>query len=153
MAISIHFLLKQAWLILRHNIRLQTNQHCPNINFFSFLLTWPRLATSRAIFVLARNHARRFLDFVFNIWFWPLKSFYHDLQKEGLSSLTLQTLRSTFEFSFVTPIHFLQKQWGEVDKKSSKFILCDHVHNSHDHSVLQSIDIARRNLMLITLRA
>ena len=25
--------------------------------------------------------------------------------------------------------------------------------NSHDHSVLQSIDITRRNLMLITLRA
>ena len=36
---------------------------------------------------------------------------------------------------------------------SSKFILCDHVRNSHDHSVLQSIDITRRNLMLITLRA
>ena len=36
---------------------------------------------------------------------------------------------------------------------SSKFILGDHVHNSHDHSVLQSIDIIRRNLMLITLRA
>ena len=36
---------------------------------------------------------------------------------------------------------------------SSKLILGDHVHNSHDHSVLQSIDITRRNLMLITLRA
>ena len=40
-----------------------------------------------------------------------------------------------------------------TDKMSSKFILCDHVCNSHDHSVLQSIDITRRNLMLITLRA
>ena len=78
MAISIHFLLKQAWLILRHNIHLQTNQHCLNINFFSFLLTWPRFPASRAIFVLARNHARNSLDFDFNIWFWPLKS-YHDL--------------------------------------------------------------------------
>ena len=39
-----------------------------------------------------------------------------------------------FEFSFVAAIHFLQKQWGEVDKISSKFILCDHVRNSHDHS-------------------
>ena len=29
--------------------------------------------------------------------------------------------------------------------------MCDHVRNSHDHSVLQSIDITRRNLMLITL--
>ena len=57
------------------------------------------------------------------------------------------------EFSFVAPIHFLQTQWGEVDKISSKFILCDHVRNSHDHSVLQNIDITRRNLMLITLRA
>ena len=27
---------------------------------------------------------------------------------------------------------------------------CDHVRNSHDHSVLKSIDITRRNLMLIT---
>ena len=46
--------------------------------------------------------------------------------------LTLLTLRSKFEFSFVAPIHFLQKQWGEVDKISSKFVLCDHVCNSHD---------------------
>ena len=60
---------------------------------------------------------------------------------------------SKFEFSFAAPIHFLQKQWGEVDKISSKFILCDHVRNSHDHSILQSIDPTRRNLMLITLRA
>ena len=36
---------------------------------------------------------------------------------------------------------------------SRKFILCDHVRNSHDRSVLQSIDITRKNLMLITLRA
>ena len=28
----------------------------------------------------------------------------------------------------------------EVDKTSSKFILCDHASNSHDYSVLQSID-------------
>ena len=33
------------------------------------------------------------------------------------------------------------------------FILGDHVLNSHDHTVLQSIDITRRKLMLITLRA
>ena len=39
------------------------------------------------------------------------------------------------------------------DKMSSKFILRDHVRNSHDHSVLQSTDITRRNLILITLRA
>ena len=63
------------------------------------------------------------------------------------------TRRSKFEFSFVTPVHFLQGLWGEVDKISSKFIVCDHVRNSHDHSVLQSIDITIRNLMLITLRA
>ena len=29
------------------------------------------------------------------------------------------TLRSRFEFSFVAPIHFLQKQWGEVDKNQA----------------------------------
>ena len=62
-------------------------------------------------------------------------------------------VRSKFEFSFVAAIHLLQKEWGEVDKISSEFILCDHVHNSHDHSVLQSTDITRRNLILITLRA
>ena len=44
-------------------------------------------------------------------------------------------------------------QWGEVDKILRKFILCDHVFISYDQSVLQSIDITRRNLMLITLRA
>ena len=55
-------------------------------------------------------------------------------------------LRSKFEFSFVAPI-----QWGEVDKISSHFISFDRVHNSHDLSVLQSIDILKRNLMLITL--
>jgi len=65
--------------------------------------------------------------------------------------LTLKTLRSKFVFSFVAPIHFEQKLWGEVDNISSKFILCDNVCNSHDHSVLQSIDITRRSLML-TLR-
>ena len=57
-------------------------------------------------------------------------------------------LTSKFEFLFVAPIHFLQNYWGEVDKISSKFILCDQVCNSHDHSVLQSIDVTRRNLML-----
>ena len=67
--------------------------------------------------------------------------------------LTHWTLRSKFEFSFVAPIHFLQKKWGEVDKISRKFILYDYFRNSHDHCVLQSIDIIRRNLMLITLRA
>ena len=37
---------------------------------------------------------------------------------------------------------------------SNKFILSDHVRNSHDHSVLQSTDITSRNLNLImTLRA
>ena len=36
---------------------------------------------------------------------------------------------------------------------TSKIILCDHVRNSHDHSVLQFTDITRRNLMLITLKA
>ena len=58
-----------------------------------------------------------------------------------------------FEFSFVAPIHFVQKKLGEVDKISSTFIFCDHVRNSHDHSVSQSVDITRRNLMPITLRA
>ena len=67
--------------------------------------------------------------------------------------LTLYILRSKFEFSFVAPIYFLQKEWGETDKISSKFILSDRVRNSYNHSVLQSIDIRRRNLMLITLRA
>ena len=38
-------------------------------------------------------------------------------------------------------------------KYQASSILCDHVHNSHDLSVLQNIDITRRNLKLITLRA
>ena len=57
-----------------------------------------------------------------------------DLTPKGDHSLTLETLTSKFEFSFVASIHFLQKKWGEIDKISSKFILPDHVRNSHDHS-------------------
>ena len=36
----------------------------------------------------------------------------------------------------------------QVDKISRKFILCDHDHNSHDHSVLQSNDISIGNSMI-----
>ena len=71
---------------------------------------------------------------------------------EKAISLPFKTLRSNVELSFVASIHFLQKKWGEVHKISSKFILCDHVRNSHDYSVLQNIDITRRNLTLITVR-
>ena len=71
---------------------------------------------------------------------------------EAVASFNLlKFLGSKFEFSFVAPIHFPQKHWGEIDKVSSKFILCHHVCNSHDHSVLQSIDITRGNSVLITL--
>ena len=85
--------------------------------------------------------------------YWDLMSCAAITSSTGRQLLTLWTLRSKFEFSFVAPIHFLQKQWGEVDKISSTFIFCDHVHNSHVHSVLQSINFTRRNSMLITLRA
>ena len=40
---------------------------------------------------------------------------------------------------------------GEVVEVSIRFIWCDNVLNSHDHSVLKSID--KRNFMLIVLRA
>ena len=46
--------------------------------------------------------------------------------------------RPKFEFSFVAPRSFLTEVVGEVDKISSKFILYDHVRNSHDQSVLQT---------------
>ena len=36
---------------------------------------------------------------------------------------------------------------------SIRLVFPDHVLNSHVHSVLQSTDITRRNLMLVTLRA
>ena len=36
----------------------------------------------------------------------------------------------------VACIHFLQKYLEEVDKASLEFMLCDHVRNSHHHSVL-----------------
>ena len=56
--------------------------------------------------------------------------------------------------SHLLPLFISYKSSGEkLIKISSRFILCDHVRNSHDHSVLQSIDITKRNLMLITLRA
>ena len=43
-----------------------------------------------------------------------------------VSQISVYNLSSKFEFSFVAPIHFLQKLWGEVDE----IILCDHVRNS-----------------------
>ena len=70
------------------------------------------------------------------------------ITRGGFSHLTLYILRSKFGFSFVAPIYFAKKKWGEVDKISSKFILSDHIRNSHDHSVLQSIDITRRKFLL-----
>ena len=39
--------------------------------------------------------------------------------------LILSILRSKFESSFVAPIHSLQKQWGEFDDISGKYILCE----------------------------
>ena len=51
------------------------------------------------------------------------------------------------------PYSFPTEVVGRNDKMSRKFILGDHVRNSHNHSVLQSIDITGRDLMLITLRA
>ena len=57
------------------------------------------------------------------------------------------------EYGFLSLSEEISSDHLQVDKISSKFILCDHVHNSHDHSVLQSIDITRRNFLLITLRA
>ena len=71
----------------------------------------------------------------------------------GSSYLYLKALGSKFKFSFVAPIHFPQKKWGEVDKISRKFVLCRHVRNSHGYPVLHSVDMTRRNLMLIALRA
>ena len=49
------------------------------------------------------------------------------------------------------PYSFPTEVVGEDDKISSKVILRDHVRNFHDHPVLQSTDITRGNLMLITL--
>ena len=66
---------------------------------------------------------------------------------------TLSMLGNFDTGKFNLMLNNLQKPLSEVHKISSKFILCDHVHNSHDHSVLQKIDITRRNLMLITLKA
>ena len=56
-----------------------------------------------------------------------------------------------FEFSFVAS--FISYRSSGEKLITYQAIVCDHVRNSHDHSVLQSIDITRRNLMLITLRA
>ena len=72
----------------------------------------------------------------------------------GFATRPLTHLRSKFEFSFIASVHFLKEVAGEeVDKISSKFTLCDDVSNSYDLSALLSIDITRRNLTLIILRA
>ena len=48
------------------------------------------------------------------------------------------------------PILLQQKYWGEFVEITITLIFLDHAFNSHVHSVLQGIDITRRNLMLIT---
>ena len=49
--------------------------------------------------------------------------------------------RIKIEILICCPYSFPIEVVGEVGKTLSKFISCDHVLNSHDHSVLQSIDI------------
>ena len=73
------------------------------------------------------------------------------VKKEQMLQLTLETLRSKFEFSFLLLFITYRRSGEKLIKYQSN--LWDHVHNSHDHSVVQSIDITRRNSMLITLRA
>ena len=46
---------------------------------------------------------------------------------------------------FCCPYSFPTEVVGEVDKMSSKFILRDHVSNSHDHSVLQALILQGEN--------
>ena len=55
--------------------------------------------------------------------------------------------------SHLLPLFISYRSSGEKLIKYQAIFSCDHINNSHDHSVLQSIDITRRNLMLITLRA
>ena len=55
-------------------------------------------------------------------------------------------------YSFPTEEVGRSRLLGEVNKMSSKCILFFHGGNSYDLSVLQSIDMTRRNLILMTLR-
>ena len=56
--------------------------------------------------------------------------------------------------SYLLPLFISYRSSGKkLTKYQANSSLCDHVSNSHDHSVLQTVDIARRNLMLITLGA
>ena len=51
--------------------------------------------------------------------------------------MSLHLLNPNIKISLlIVAIHFLQKYLEEVDKASMEFILCDHVRNSHHHSVL-----------------
>ena len=58
--------------------------------------------------------------------------------------------RNKIEILICCPYSFPIEVVGEVGKTLSKFISCDHVLNPHDHSVVQSIAITQRNLILIT---
>ena len=78
-----------------------------------------------------------------------------DFEISAIKRLTVNPLKAKIKIWILIccPYSFATEVWGEVDKISSKFILCDQVRNSHDHSVLKCIGITWRNLMLITLRA
>ena len=52
----------------------------------------------------------------------------------------------SFSHTFLIKVH-----WGDVTKISRDFTLGDHILNSHDLRGGRSIDITRRNLMLITV--
>ena len=51
-------------------------------------------------------------------------------------SLNLLNPNIKISLLIVACIHFLQKYLEEVDKASTEFVLCDHLPNSHHHSVL-----------------
>ena len=65
-----------------------------------------------------------------------------------INPLTLN-IKEQIVLSF--PHTFLIKYWGHVIKISRDFTLGDHILNSHDLRGGRSIDITRRNLMLITV--
>ena len=84
------------------------------------------------------------LNMIFSVEWTTLKQLKKNFKKIRLDQ---ESIRSKFEFSFVAPIHSYKNSGEKLMKISSKFSL-----SHHDHSVLQSIDITRRKLMLLTLR-
>ena len=119
------------------------------VRFLVFCLLW--FCSSEFVFII--NFPKNFGVHLIRMMRNQLKSKII-LREVESHSLNAVNIKIRINILYVALLKSLYEQWSKVVIKVwSKFILCDHVLNSHDHFLLWSIDITMRNLMRITLKA